>query len=143
MDDAHDYLATRKAMDVVGISKEEQVICIIRVFVVPYALFLAVINIMFLFDRTQSSELLHLFSISVMLSLPREKRLIHRFSRMTKQSFIFRLQQSFSCMTGDTYVVSVLFLSHDCNTLYGYQVRLQSSGRCIAEACDGHSRRSY
>lgn len=77
VNDAHEYLATRRAMDIVGISEEEQV-----QFSVGLEAWKLHIKIIFsslsLILRIQFSKLLQQFFILVILNLIREKKVIQQ-----------------------------------------------------------------
>lgn len=90
VDDSKEYIATRRAMDIVGISSDEQVF--------PFSFFrsystlainFAVVNalnfllfIQLCFIRMQYFELWLQFSILEMLNLQKGRRLTHRFPKM-------------------------------------------------------------
>lgn len=104
--DAQEYLATRRAMDVVGISQKEQVKSSIQ-YLSAVPLFYLHIQKPYCSLRTLFSELWPLFSILATLNLLRGKKLIHQYLRMINQNSIFRLWRSFSCMTRVSFFFNI------------------------------------
>lgn len=94
--------------------------------------------------RMQFSELWLQFSILVILTLQKEKSLIHHLWKMKNQNFIFTWQQSFSCVTGA--LLLLLCISHNnLHVLYIliiqiFQVWSPCIRRCSLQAHDDYTR---
>jgi hypothetical protein len=93
--DAHDYLATRRAMDIVGISEKEQVhpfqrndlTALLHRDKKDYLLTSLSLSLSL---RKQFSELLLQYFILAILFLRKERKLIHRFQKMTNPNSILK-----------------------------------------------------